>query len=322
MRGGDETRWLEALDEAIASVTWENYRRLADEYLRRERQPSDISARLEKAFESIDLLRTGGQPRYDRWDAPLYVSWYQARQVHLVCAVLDQHRPPPSRKPLRIVDIGCGAWATPIALAMLEARRHPALHDREVSVHGIDPALPMTQMGEKLWLEFGCAAEARGLPIDFIEMIDEDRIFTSVDAYPDSLSRDASSESWLLAIHALYDESQPKIRRFLDGYRNRHVNRLRYELLTTDGSKRQDLDSIVVKGSGERIGPYPSRLTPIWKGALTETTERRRRIHEGLENSGCPMSNKYMNYLQNQVTWNPGNPIEQDAIWVRRAGPK
>ena len=35
--------------------------------------------------------------------------------------------------------------------------------------------IPMTQMGEKLWLEFGCAAEARGLPIDFIEMIDEDQ---------------------------------------------------------------------------------------------------------------------------------------------------
>ena len=310
----------EALDVAIAKVTRKEYSRL------KRQRPNDVTARLTDAFKSIGRLwATGGQPPlYDQWDALLYVSWYQARQVHLVCAVLDQHPPPPSGKPLRVVDVGCGAWAVPIALAMLEARGHPVLLDREVSVHGIEPACPMTRMGKELWLEFGCAVEARGLRIAFMErMIDDDSIFDSVHAYSDSPARGASAESWLLAIHALYDESQPAIGRFLADYRKRHASRLRYELLTTDGSesKRQKLDSIIVKGSGERIGPQqPSRLTPIWNDVLTETTECRREIHEELNNSGNPMSGKHMAYLWKKVTWNPDNPIEQDAIWVRKAG--
>lgn len=321
----DEAKWREALDEATASVTWEEYRRLTDECRRLKRPPSAVSISLEEAFKSIGRLWASGlSPRYDAWDALLYVSWYQARQIHLVCAVLEQHPPPRSGKPLRVVDVGCGAWAVPIALAMLEARGHPALLDRDVSVHGIERADPMTRIGQKLWLEFGCAAEARGLPIDFFEMIDEDSTFTSVNEYPDSPARDASAEAWLLAIHALYEESQPEIGRFLAKFRTRHVSRLRYELLTTDGSesKRQILESIIVKGSGERLGPpQPSRLTPVWNDVLIETTKCRRKIHKELRDSGIPMSDKHMGYLWNAVAWNPSNPIQQDAIWVRKAVP-
>lgn len=305
----DDTQWLEALDEAIASVTSEEYGRL------KRQHPNNITARLEGAFKSIrQLWTTGKQPRYDDWDALLYVSWYQARQVHLVYAAFEQHPPPPSGRPLQIVDMGCGAWAAPIALAMLEARGHTALLDRKVSVHGIERKRAMTRMGEKMWLEFACAAEARGLPIEFIEMIDEDRIFTSVRESLDSLARDASSEFWLLAIHALYDdESQPEVRRFLADYRKRHASRLRYELLTTDGNskKRQLLESIG--------GPCHPRVAPIWNGTLTETTKFRQKIREELKNSGNAMSDKHMSYLGNKVAWNPSNPIERDAIWVRRA---
>lgn len=315
----DEALWIEALDEAIAKVTCREYKRL-------KRQHPNVTARLTNAFESIGRLWTTGglPPRYDQWDALLYVSWYQARQVNLVGTVLDQHPPLPSGKPLRIVDVGCGAWAVPIALAMLEARGHPALLDREVSVHGIEPACPMTHMGKELWLELGCAAEARGLCIDFWErMIDDDSIFTSVDAYPDASARDASAESWLLAIHAFYD-AQPEIRRFLANYRERASRRLRYELLTTHASK---LEHIFVGGSGEWIAPQKLRtaeascLMPIWKGPLTETTKCRRRIHAEMKSSGNPMSPMHMKYLWNEVAWNRGdNPIEQDAIWVWTAG--
>ena len=206
---------------------------------------------------------------------------------------------------------------------MLAAIGHPALVDRDVQIHGIEPSSPMTTIGKELWLECGCAAEARGLPNDFVDrMMDDDCIF-NLDEYRDPLARNASVESWLLAIHAFYDESQPEISPFLDSYRKRHSNRLRYELLSTHGSKRNHLESTIVRGSGERIGPKYSRVTPTWEGALTQTTKRRRRIREDLKDSGDPMSDKYMRYLENEVTWNPrtpGTPIEQDAIWVRRAG--
>ena len=325
----DEAQWREALDEAIAEVTCREYSQL------KRQHANDITARLERASESVKRLQTRGKPDYDQWDAPLYVSWYQARQVHLVCTVLEQHPPPPSAKPLQIVDIGCGAWAVRMALVMLAARGHQALLDREVAIHGIEPACAMTRMGKELWREFGCAVEARGLPIDFVDrMIDDHSIFTSLKEYSDQPARHASGESWLLAIHALYDDSLPDIRRFLRDYRERHAS-LRYELLTTDGSKHQNLESIIVKGSGERIGPWSSpgltsRLTPIWKsrgdrgegrdrGILTRTTECRRKIHEEVENSGSPMKGEYMRRLWNAVTWNPSNPIEKDAVWVRGA---
>ena len=308
----DDAKWREALDEAIAKVIRKEYRRL-------ERlHPSDASARLEDAFKSIGRLwGPGGQPpRYDQWDALLYVSWYQARQIHLVCAALEQHAPTPSRKPLRVVDVGCGAWAVPIALAMLEARGHEALCGRELSVHGIEPASSMTRMGRKLWRAFRNATEERGLRTDSIErMIDVVSIFPSVDEYLKYLgppARGASAESWLIAIHALYDDSKSDISRIRDDHRKRHAS---LELLTTDGKrrKRQLLESIV--------GPCRSGVTPIWEDCvLTETSEARQEIRKELRKPGeMPITKKYMDYLEKKVEWNRGsNPIQRDAIWVRR----
>ena len=150
---------------------------------------------------------------------------------------------------------------------MLAAGDHPALRKREVSIHAIEPASAMTRMGEELWLEFGCAAEARRLNTGFVErMIDDDSIF-SYKSTDDQLALDASAESWLLGIHAFYDESRREINRFLVDYRKRHANGLRYELLTTHKSKGEHID---VGGSGEWIALRPARLTPIWKGTLTK----------------------------------------------------
>ena len=281
-------------------------------------QPEGFTAQLGRAFDSIEQLQYGKQPRYDEWDAPLYVSWYQARQVHLVCAMLKLYPPPPSRGPLRVVDVGCGAWAVPIALAMLAVRGHRWLGDCQVSIHGIDPSTQMTRIGKKLWREFGCAARVRGLDTSFVDrMTDDDSIFTSV-TYSDPLAGDASAKLWLLAIHAVYDQSQREIRRFLAECRHQHRSHLRYELLTTDGEKKQHLKSLVVNvdGSGKWTGPQP-----IWEGKLRATTGFRRELHKLLEKCRSPITEKHMNYLRNSVRWDPClNPISQDAVWVRRAG--
>ena len=315
---------LQALDDAIAKVTWAEYTRLKDRYpgdmapgsgTPRVSRSTAFVERLEGAFKSIDGLQTGRKPNYDEWDAPLYVSWYQARQVHLVCAALQQYPPPPSEKPLQVIDIGCGAWAVPIALAIAAANGGVALRKRHVSIHGIEPSESMTDLGKELWLEFGCAAEQRGLDIDFIhEMIDDDGIFASVGAYPGlpPSNAPADSESWLLAIHALYDESKSEITRFLKD-RRRPANRLRYELITTDETKKPELTGLIVDGPGEWAG-----LKPIWQDCLPETTKIRRAMRRELMRSERPLDNKYLSYLWAAVSWNPGNPIEKDAIWVRR----
>ena len=301
----DEGKWLEALDEAIAKVTWREYCQL------KRQHPADFTARLQLAFESIEKLQRGEQPCYDRWDALLYVSWYQARQIHLVSAVLRQYPPPRSTKRLQIVDFGCGAWAAPIALAMVAAGGHPALHDREVSIYRIESKDPMDRIGKLLWCALFRAAEKRGL----MNTGSANRMIPG-DAYLDRLAH-ASAEVWLLAIHALYDESQRDVKSFLDRYRERLASGLRYELLTTHKSKRRLLESVVDGDSREQtVG-----LKPIWTGTLIETTKCRRRIREALS-SGKPMSDKYVRYLKNAVAWNPrspGTPIEQDAVWVRGA---
>ena len=314
---------LRALDDAIAKVTWAEYTRL------KERYPGDIARgsdtprvspspafveRLECAFKSIDRLQAGGKPNYDEWDAPLYVSWYQARQVHLVCAALQQYPPPPSEKPLQVIDIGCGAWAVPLALAIGAANGGVELRKRQMSIRGIEPSESMTGLGKELWLEFGCAAEQRGLDIDFIhEMIDDDSIFASVGAPGFPLANaPANSESWLLAIHALYDESKPEITRFLRD-RRRPANRLRYELITTDETKKPELTGLIADRPGEWAG-----LKPIWQYSLPKTTKIRRAMRRELMRSERPLDDKYLSYLWAAVSWNPGNPIEKDAIWVRR----
>ena len=309
---------LQALDETIAKVTWAEYTRL------KERYSGDIAPgsgtpcvspspafveRLECAFRSIDRLQTGRKPNYDEWDAPLYVSWYQARQVHLVCAALQQYPPPQSKEPLRVIDFGCGAWAVPIALAIAAANGCVALHKRQVSIHGIEPSESMTDLGKELWLEFCCTAEPE-LDIDFIyEMIDDDSIFVSADAYPSlpSGNEPTSPESWLLAIHALYDKSKPDITRFLKE-RRRPANRLRYELITTDDQKKRKLPDLFVDGP---------TVKPIWTGSLPKTTAIRQDMAQELMRSESPLDDKYLRYLRREVSWNPDNRIERDAIWVR-----
>lgn len=309
----EETLWLEALDEAIAMVFLKQCMQLF------RQQPEAFNARLGDAFDSIDRLRCGKQPRYDDWDAPLYVSWYQARQVHLVYAVLKEHPPPQSRGPLQIMDIGCGAWAVPIALAMLAVRGHRWLRDREVSIHGIDPSRPMTRIGKELWHEFVCATSARGLDTGFVEQIsDHVSVFRSLGEYPYPPFHDASATSWLLSIHALYDKSARDIKSFLVKYRERYASHLRYELLTTDGEKKkkQYLKNLVSESSGTWIVPQL-----MWKGKLMATTGVRKGLRKLLEECRNPMTKRrYMNYLTNPVKWDPSrNPIRHDAVWVRSA---
>ncbi len=303
---------LDALDEAIAKVTWAEYTRLKKLY------PKDYIDSLQDAFESLDKLRGYDKPRYDKWDAPLYLSWYQARQVHLVYTVLQQYPPPQSGRPLQVIDIGCGALAVAIALAVLVAESQEVLQNRKVLIYGIDPSKSMTELGKKLWLEFGCAAEYRGLNVDFFEMIDEDRIFMSLDAFSDALSRDAADEFWLFSVHAVYEKSIQEIESFRNDFQERHANRLQYQLITSAGNKKNLMNNGLVSGLS-RVS-NTSSLSPFGKRVLDETTKCRHKIREELMNSAKPLSDRCLNYLKPKVAWDlPKNPIENDEVWVKQA---
>ena len=247
-------------------------------------------------------------PDYDdnEWVALLYLIRYQPRQVNLIQSVLLKSAPK-IHAPVDVVDVGSGTWASTIALAIFLAIRKPTDRKTDFSVHGIEPSKPMRRLGEELWIEFGCAAERRGLaPIVETWCAMTDAITTSR-----SLDTCSSStrESWLLAVHAVYKQSRDEIRGFLDDYRVRNRGRLRYEMITSDDKKKRMVSDLIIRRSGEWLGPRPPHWDidgdpvslPTWMGVLDKTTKMR---HEILDDFN--------------VYWNPSNDIRDDAIWVRR----
>lgn len=305
----------EALDEAIATVTQAKYSRLSE-----GRNRGEIQDRLDTARKSLELLWKRKQPDYhDEWVAILYAIRYQPRQVNLVHSVLLKSAPRIGG-PVHVVDVGSGAWASMIALAIFHSAAKRSGRKTEITIHGIEPSTPMTRLGEDLWVEFGCAAERRGL-VPIIETVDAMTatisIFPSLDDYSRaararSLDQTATSrrESWLLSVHALYEESKNDIRDFLDDYREWNPKCIRYELITSDGGpkKRAMVRDLIIPESGQWHGPRPEYweeyadpdALPVWTGVLPKTTDMRSRVLDDFK-----------------VRWDSHNDVRDDAIWVR-----
>lgn len=304
------------LDDALAKVIRKEYNQLKDHL-----DGGDVRVRVEDARKSLDRLKKGRMPDYDDdWVALLYLIRYQPRQVNLVYTALKRSAPKGNSAPLCIIDVGCGALAVPIALAILAAEDHPALRDRSVVYHGIDPSEPMSKLGQELWLQFGIAAEERGLTqIDdiFNKMTTGDSfspsIFPSVDSYRnDEMQSDYTIDTpvldtWLLAVHALYEKSKNDIRGFLDYYRTWNRGCLRYEMITSDGKKKRMVEDLIGPKDGQWLGPRPPDWTidgdnvslRIWEGKLCKTTKMRNKILDNFN-----------------ARWDSSNDIRDDAIWV------
>ena len=305
------------LDDVLAKVIREKYNKLKEGL-----SYSEVDRRVDRARKSLDHLKKGGMPDYHNdWVALLYLIRYQPRQVNLAYTVLNQSAPRGHSAPLCIVDIGCGAWAVPIALAILAAEDQPELGERSIIYHGIEPSEPMSELGEELWLEFGIAAKERGLTriadiIDGMIMKDSNSItiFPSLDSYCNAQMQSVDTtetpvrESWLLAVHALYEKSKNHIRGFLDDYRKQILGCLQYDMITSDGRKKWMVEDLIVPKYDKWLGPRPPDWTidgdpvslPIWEGVLGETTKMRCEVLE-----------------DNKVRWDSHNDIRDDAIWVR-----
>ena len=303
----------EALDEAIAKVTQAEFDRLSE-----GRGRTEVMEREKRARESLDLLLRKAKPDYeDEWVAPYYVIRYQPRQVNLVHSVLLKSAPT-IHAPVHVVDVGSGAWASMIALAIFHSVAGRSGRKTEITVHGIEPSEPMTRLGEELWMEFGCAAERRKLApiVDTVyAMTGTITIFPSFDDYSRAAwgrSLDPAGlpaqESWLLSVHAVYKETKDDIRGFLKDYRERNPRCLRYELITSDGTKKGMVRSLIVPDSGEFLGPRreywqeigdPVAL-PVWTGVLPKTTGMRGKVLDDFN-----------------VRWDSSNQVQDDAIWVR-----
>lgn len=303
---------LEALDEAIARVAASEYRRLASGLSSHE-----VSARVHGALESLDGLKHGRLPTYDEWDALFYLTWYQPRHIHLVYT-LFHHGTREFPALSQVIDIGCGAGATQVALAFSMAEQPSSFGAADVSVHGIDPSEPMRAIGEALWLELWDQAERDPELEDLGKAMGDISArcasYGSYEAYAASPSavaaKGAGHPHWLTAVHAVYEETKSDLRRLLgEVCADLEPKGI---LVTSDDGKEPLLDQLLEVPDDSL---EPREVKPLWQGTLRCTTSWRRGVRADLESP----SELCRNYLKGEVRWNPTNPIEKDVarVWVR-----
>ncbi|MXX75776.1 MAG: class I SAM-dependent methyltransferase [Holophagales bacterium] len=325
MAGGQQFVQLAcaALDRAIAAVAQAEFVRLSDGL-----EVDEVAGSIEATFESLDRLRPGKQPEqpdYDGWDSLFYASWYQPRQVHLVYAILRHLCPRGVPDQLHVVDVGCGAWAVQMALAIRAAESRRNSCDSPVTVHGIDPSADMRRLGEELWVEWrNCSAADRRLE-RLVDQMDAMSVscgtYNSYETWASSACLRHTPRSgvrrWLTAVHAVYKTRIHELDELYCGVWDHLVDlrasgELDLVIATSDGSKKVLVDFLTDEEGSEL------RPDPVWSGAASHTTAWRRSMRERLESH---LGSKGRAYLNNDVKWDyPRNPIRRDAVRVLTPG--
>ncbi len=292
-----------ALDKAIAKVAEDEYGRLSAGLT-----PEERAQQVEKALQALRGLASGKRPEYTEWDALMYLTWYQPRQVHLVYSVLP--RPFPPDGPLRVLDLGCGAWAVQLAIAILAAE---APFVGEISVRGIDPSLAMRRLGWKLWAAFLDEAKESGLDhlVDAITAMSRSSRSSDFRTWLSSAerrdNRSVGGLSWLTAVHAVYEDNWNEFEQIY--YKVHSQVEPCVELVTTSRrTKKEDLvKDLVSQLRGGRLVPAPA--VACWSGPAANTTKWRRTLKDAL---GSPHG-LTRSFLRNEVGWNERS-IEGDVV--------
>ena len=215
----------EAFDTAITGLADREWKRLS-----KGETPEGRLNRVRSALESLKKLQSNDQmPAYeDEWVALFYLLWYQPRQVYLAYRVLTTllSERGSQERPLRVIDLGCGALATAFGMAMtIAARQNGSLPvPTDVTICAIDPSVQMRRVGETLWEElWEVLAEEPGLTsleAAVAAMIDNHHFYAS---HAEMAAVDAGDECWLFAMHAVYESNREDLQRALlelrDGYR-------------------------------------------------------------------------------------------------------
>lgn len=139
----------------------------------------------------------------------------------------------------------------------------------------------MSKFGKELWHELLCVAKRTESDFStFLEKINV-TVFESASWYFEDAGFEGvtgGDEYWVLAVHAIYSESRSPLVSFWNKARNRLSGHVRYELISTDNSKRNWLEEVlseIVARDADLTSP-----TPIIDGRLTETTNRRRQMSD------------------------------------------
>lgn len=196
-------RCFAALDLAIAHVAQREFVRLCQGL-----GEEQIAIHLAGACAELKKLQRsdGKPPDYaNPWVVLLYLLWYQPGQTYLAYRIICDLAKDRVSPQLHVVDVGCGAIATEIALRIATATggaNTPALPLRQSVVHSIDLSSEMIRLGAQV-------ADTLCSNPDIAALHDHQICRRNVvDVHLTTLSARGSDEDWwLTALHTVYDDN-------------------------------------------------------------------------------------------------------------------
>ena len=299
--------FADTLDQAIVNVAEAEYSRL------NSRISPDIRAgAVAGALHSLADLSHGTPPKYNEWEALFYLTWYQPRQINLALAIIRHFLATP--QPLHIIDVGCGALATQMAMAVAVAESTaqyqqiaPLDHQNvEYSeVHGIDPSSPMRNIGRLLWNQLRSIIKKEpklALLHRAFETVEENsHVYGSLKDYyrSDFYHRGGiypSMNCLLTAFHAVYKSNANQLQK--DFTQIRQNSGPAYEAVTCH-SLNLDMAKLICRSDASEDIFSPDRF--IFRGYLPKTTSWRYKLMQSL-----PQSHQInAKFLQRGVSWDP-----------------
>lgn len=304
------------LDEAIATVAEEEFKRLCRATRNGAHQ---VAENVSAALNALDKLQGGVEPKYNKWVALFYLTWYQPRQINMALKILRQfyenfrRKHQSARGLFHVIDLGCGALAVQFAMALLATERRWAGAD--VTVIGIDPSEPMRNIGEELWLQFWLNLSNHPNLRKHSELLDLIRFCDSMASSCESFDSFSSyqcsrvglsqaterSECWMMAVDVVYTSNKNKIKEAFQAIRNQ-CKPSRIFLTCKNQHDRLDTARFVV-GRGfeceKKLG-----VEDLWfEATLPITTEWRRSLITELN----VQIERHRLLLNNPVKWAGGN---------------
>ena len=216
---------MSVLDRAISETVAEEFNRL-----KRGRPESEITAQLRKARHQLLGLRNLEMPDYnDEMVAVLYLAAYQLQHINLTYSMIKDmlHRRDPERLAitrtgkLQVVDFGCGALAMHFGLILAVADALEAgKYITSIHIDSIDPSESMLLIGEEMWLKFtDILAQSESERLNWVSKackLVNHNLYTDIRM----INRVENADSWISAIHAVYQANELKVKNNLsDLYR-------------------------------------------------------------------------------------------------------
>ena len=218
----------DAVDIAITMAARKEFRRLRSATPKKNRHV-DVVQSVADSLESLDRLRTGNMPNYDKWDALFYPAWYHPKQINIVCSVLQALKENGAATSgikwrdgdifgisdgrAHFIDFGCGSLAMQFAVAIAAAdsiSQGRAL--REIRIDSYDPNPWMFEVGKRIWDEFVRRMKRRpNHPICEVFDLIQCETHAELDALP-KMTDATDTPRFLSAIHAVYKDTKRPVK--------------------------------------------------------------------------------------------------------------